>query len=78
MDTMKPTVPKTRIGGKVFTASNPALSSALYETELARAIVGIKKATLTEYIVNKVEKSILSATCIQYTLAVIIMHPAMK
>ena len=43
---MKPIVPKTRIGGKSFTGSFPAPSRALYATELAIAIVGMKNATL--------------------------------
>ena len=46
MDRMKPTVPKTRIGGKAFTVSKPAWVKALYETELPNAMVGMKKATL--------------------------------
>ena len=38
---MKPTVPKTRIGGKSLTVSNPFFSRMLYATEFERAIVGI-------------------------------------
>ena len=39
-------VPNTRIGGKAFTVSSPAWFKALYDTELPKAMVGIKKATL--------------------------------
>ena len=46
IEQMKPTVPKTRIGGKSLTVSIPALVRALKATELAIAIVGMKKATL--------------------------------
>ena len=42
---MKPTVPKTRIGGKSLTVSMFALTSALNATELVSAIVGMKNAT---------------------------------
>ena len=45
MEQMNPTVPNTRIGGKCFTVSRPALPSAVYATELANPMVGIKKAT---------------------------------
>ena len=43
---MKPMVPNTRIGGKSLTGSLPAFSRALYATELTRAMLGMKKATL--------------------------------
>ena len=38
---MKPTVPKTRIGGKSFTVSILACVNAVYATELLKASVGI-------------------------------------
>ena len=45
-------VPNTRIGGKCFTVSRPALFRAEYATELARPIVGIKNATEHVYKAN--------------------------
>ena len=45
IEAMKPTVPNTRMGGKCFTVSSPALLRAVYATELARPMVGMKKAT---------------------------------
>ena len=47
IEQMKPTVPNTLIGGKSLTGSLPFFSSALYATELAIAMVGMKKATLS-------------------------------
>ena len=47
MAAMKPTVPKTRIGGKSFTVSSPSLLNDENATVFARAMVGIKKATLS-------------------------------
>ena len=49
---MKPMVPNTRIGGKAFTVSIPALTNALKATELVSAIVGMKNATEIVYNVN--------------------------
>ena len=46
MERIKPMVPNTRIGGKAFTVSSPACVKALYDTELPKAMVGMKKATL--------------------------------
>ena len=46
MERMKPMVPNTRIGGKAFTVSRPAWFKALYDTELPKAMVGMKNATL--------------------------------
>ncbi len=43
---MKPMVPNTRMGGNATTGSMPSLLKALYATELAIAMVGMKKATL--------------------------------
>ena len=41
MEHINPIVPKMRIGGNAFTVSNPALSNALYATELESANVGM-------------------------------------
>ncbi len=41
IDTIKPTVPQTRIGGNDFTVSNPQEVNDVYATELDNAIVGI-------------------------------------
>ena len=49
MERMKPMVPNTRMGGKAFTVSSPACVNALYETELPKAMVGMKNATLSAY-----------------------------
>ena len=45
MEQMKPTVPNTRIGGKLLTGSSFTLSKAVYDTELLKANVGMKNAT---------------------------------
>ena len=47
---MKPTVPNTRIGGKSFTVSIPFFFRIEKAVVFARAIVGIKNATLAVYI----------------------------
>jgi hypothetical protein len=45
---MKPTVPKTRIGGKSLSVSKPFFFNIVNATVLERAMVGMKKATLRE------------------------------
>ncbi len=46
MVAIKPTVPNTRMGGKSFTVSIPFFFRMLKAAVLARAMVGMKKATL--------------------------------
>ena len=45
IEQMNPTVPNTRMGGKLLTGSSFTLSSAVYDTELESANVGMKNAT---------------------------------
>ena len=75
---MNPTVPKARIGGKLLTVSIPALVSALYATELLMAIVGMKKAMLKAYNVNKGANCMSPCAFMQYAPAAIIKTPASK
>ena len=45
MEQMNPTVPNTRMGGKLLRGSSFTTSKAVYDTELLKASVGMKKAT---------------------------------
>ena len=60
MVAMNPTVPSTRMGGKSFTVSIPFSFRMQKAVVLASAMVGMKKATLSEY---SAMKSDLSASC---------------
>ena len=46
---MKPTVPSTRMGGKSFTVSMPCSFRMVNAVVLAKAMVGMKNATLIVY-----------------------------
>ena len=52
---IKPMVPKTRIGGKSVTVSIPLFFSMVNAVVLANAIVGMKNATLSVYIVMNID-----------------------